>query len=332
MYVCTMAILRESTNLSHTVRALVQVTRLACGGFVLAMREPHTMADAQGLVQFLGAVAELARGAATPTVQPVWDREMLEARDPPRPTFPHHEYDAVPPDSKQGPIMQPGNDMVHRSFFFGRREVSAIRARLPHRLRSRATAFDVITGCLWKCRTAALAPHANAVTRMICVASARGNRRSGEPGIPKGYYGNTFAFPTALAAAGELRARPVGFAVELVQRAKRGVDVEYLRSVADLMVLRGRPHFASANAFLVSDVTRAGFGYLDFGWGEPVYGGPAKGSVGLFPGMASFLIATKNADGEHGAVVPMCLPGPAMERFAEEVAEIIRPPVNKSAL
>ncbi|GJN19809.1 hypothetical protein PR202_gb07119 [Eleusine coracana subsp. coracana] len=308
------------------------VTRLACGGFVLAVRQRHTMADAQGLVQFLGAVAELARGAATsPTVRPVWAREMLEARRPPRPAFAHREYDDQVPNTTPV-ITLPDDGMVHRSFFFGRREVAAVRARLPPFLRSRATAFDVIAGCLWKCRTAALAPDAadDAVMRMICVASARSG--GGAVVIPAGYYGNAFAFPAALATAGELRGRPVGYAVELVGRAKRGVDVEYLRSVAELMVLRGRPQFAVAHAFLVSDVTKAGFGGLDFGWGDPAYGGPAKGSVGPVPGMASFLIAsTKGADGERGVVVPMCLPGPAMDRFAEEMAEMMRPPANRQS-
>jgi len=35
--------------------------------------------------------------------------------------------------------------------------------------------------------------------------------------IPEGYYGNAFAFPVAVATAGDLAARPLGFAVELVK-------------------------------------------------------------------------------------------------------------------
>ncbi|KAF8715837.1 hypothetical protein HU200_026790 [Digitaria exilis] len=70
-----------------------QVTRLACGGFILATRMQHAVMDAQGFVQFLGAVAELARGAPAPKVRPVWTRELLEARHPPRPSFAHREYD-----------------------------------------------------------------------------------------------------------------------------------------------------------------------------------------------------------------------------------------------
>ncbi|PAN46608.1 hypothetical protein PAHAL_9G197400 [Panicum hallii] len=303
---------------------LFQVTRLACGGFILGVRLHHTMADAQGLVQFLGAVAELARGAATPTVRPVWGRELLEARDPPRPAFAHREYDVVP-DTK-GTII-PLDDMVHRSFFFGRQEVAAVRAHLPPHLRSRASTFDLLTGLLWKCRTAALAPDADEEMRMICIVNARGGKSGAA--IPEGYYGNAFAFPVAVATAGDLAARPLGYAVELVKRAKGEVDVEYMRSVADLMVLRGRPHFTVVRAYLASDVTKAGFGDLDFGWGRPVYGGPAKGGVGAIPGVASFLIPFRNAKGEDGIVVPMCLPGPAMDTFVRELGKLLSPPTEQ---
>lgn len=305
---------------------LFQVTRLACGGFILGVRLHHTMADAQGLVQFLGAVAELARGAVALTVRPVWGRELLEARDPPRPAFAHREYDEVP-DTK-GTII-PLDDMVHRSFFFGRREVAAARAHLPPGLRSRASTFDLLTGLLWKCRTAALAPDADEEMRMICIVNARGGKLRSGAAIPEGYYGNAFAFPVAVATAGDLAARPLGFAVELVKRAKGEVDVEYMRSVADLMALRGRPHFTVVRAYLASDVTKAGFGDLDFGWGRPVYGGPAKGGVGAIPGVASFLIPFRNAKGEDGIVVPMCLPGPAMDTFVRELGKLLSPPAEQ---
>jgi hypothetical protein len=41
--------------------------------------------------------------------------------------------------------------------------------------------------------------------------------------------------------------------------------------------------------------------------------------------VASFLIAVKNAMGEDGIAVPMCLPGPAMEEFMEEMSKLMRP-------
>ncbi|CAN6299382.1 unnamed protein product [Urochloa humidicola] len=303
-----------SSAILNTPLLLVQVTRLACGGFILAVRANHTMADAQGLTQFLTAVAELARGAQAPTLPPVWERHLLLARNPPQPP------PALPGNIGQGGsssiILPPNDDMRLRSFYFGLDEVAAIRAELPPGLQERATRFDVIAGWLWKSRTAALAPSdpAEPMTLLVVV-----NARS--RGIPAGYYGNAFACPAAVSAAGELCASPVSYAVELVRKAKDEVDgMEYMRSAADLLVLRrGRvaPRVTPAT-YSLSDMARARFDGLDFGWGKPVYGGPAEavGSPAL-PWVASFLIPFKD-----GVVVPVCLPGSAMDRLVEEMEKL----------
>ncbi|KAF8677903.1 hypothetical protein HU200_046388 [Digitaria exilis] len=98
------------------------------------------MCDATGIVQFLSAVGELARGLSSPTVSPAWSRELLEACSPPEPTFPHHEYDPVPlprPPPPQG-------EMVTRTFTFTAADVAALKEkrRLPPHLHDTATTFD----------------------------------------------------------------------------------------------------------------------------------------------------------------------------------------------
>ncbi|CAL4894722.1 unnamed protein product [Urochloa decumbens] len=330
-----------SSAILNTPLLLFQVTRLTCGGFILASRLNHTIADALGLMQFLAAVAELARGAPAPTLPPVWERELLMARNPPQPP-------ALVPDNldtnKQGQgssssIMLSPDDMALRSFFFGPREVAAIRAQLAPRLQELATRFDAVAGWLWKSRTAALAPDPDEVMLLLIVVNARGRCRSSSSsktttigGIPAGYYGNAFAAPTAVSTAGELCANPVSYAVELVRKAKDEVDMEYMRSSADLIALRRgqQDPRVTAGTYTLTDVTRARFDDLDFGWGKPVYGGPAEavGSPSL-PWIASFLLPFKNANGEDGLVVPVCLPGPAMDRLVEEMGKLLlRPPVD----
>ena len=114
------------------------------------------MCDAAGIVQFMRAVGELARGLPEPTVAPLWSREILDARSPPRPSFPHHEYDPVPPPPPSCP--PPGDDMVMRTFPFGPDYVAAIKKGLSAAQRAgiKATTFEALAVFVWRARTAEL--------------------------------------------------------------------------------------------------------------------------------------------------------------------------------
>ncbi|KAL5066846.1 hypothetical protein RYX36_017733 [Vicia faba] len=313
-----------SSQVLNTPLMVIQVTRLNCGGFIFALRLNHTMGDAAGLTQFMSALGEICRGMKEPSIPPLWNREVLNARNPPRVTCSHREYEQIP--DPKGTII-PLDDMAHRSFFFGPSELVAIRTLLPPHQQKRSN-FEILTACLWRCRTIALQPDADEEVRIICIVNSRSRFN---PPLPKGFYGNAFAFPVAVTTAGKLIENPMGYALELVQKAKGDVTQEYMHSVADLMVLKGRPHFTVVRSFLVSDVTRAGFGDVDFGWGKAVYGGPAKGGVGAVPGVASFYIPFVNGKGEKGLVIPVCLPAQAMERFVVELHSVLNNnKVNKS--
>ncbi|XP_010238931.1 benzyl alcohol O-benzoyltransferase-like [Brachypodium distachyon] len=162
-------------------------------------------------------------------------------------------------------------------------------------------------------------------TQMMCMVDVRPRRRRNID-IPTGYYGNALAFPVAVATFRELCANPVSYAVELVKRAKEQVDMEYTRSVAGLKVRYGQPPFSYA----VTDETKAGFAGLDFGWGAPVYGGPAISGI-----WGSFFLPSKSAagKGEDGIMATMCLPAVLMDKFVEEMGKLLRPAVViKSAM
>ncbi|XP_077244714.1 benzyl alcohol O-benzoyltransferase-like [Tasmannia lanceolata] len=313
-----------SGGIFHCPLLLMQVTRLRCGGFIFAARMNHTIADGYGFHNFLIAMVEMIKGSAAPSVIPVWSRELLRARDPPRVTHLHREYDDVA-DTK-GTII-PLVDMAQRSFFFGKREFSALRKHVPPHLRTCST-FELLTACLWRCRTTALSPDPDEEVRAVCIVNTRFKYK---PPLPAGYYGNALAFPVAISTAEKLCEKPLGYALELVKKAKEEVSQEYVESVADLLVLRGRPHFAVVNAYLVSDLTHAGLERVDFGWGRPLYGSVPNAGVGNIEGVASFYIPFRNVEGEDGILVPLCLPGPAMERFVVELEAFINEePYNRT--
>uniref|UniRef100_A0A0D9WCK7 Uncharacterized protein n=1 Tax=Leersia perrieri TaxID=77586 RepID=A0A0D9WCK7_9ORYZ len=287
---------------------LVQVTRLLCGGFVLAVRINHAMCDAIGFAQFLLAVADIARGLpAAVAPPPPWQRELLDARIPPAPSFPHREFDAVSPPP---PTPTPCDVIVTRTFTFAPTDIAKIKNRLRE---TPATAFEAVTAFLWRARTAALEIAGDETVRLVIIANVRGVAGLN---LPAGYYGNACVSPTAITTAGELLHLGEAAAVEMVKEAKKSVTAEYARSTADVLVSRGRPMMATANVFAVSDQRHAGFDRLDFGWGSPVYGGAAETVFGL-----SLLVAVKDAVG-----VMVSLPPPAMERFASEMETMM---INK---
>ncbi|KAI3677119.1 hypothetical protein L1987_86739 [Smallanthus sonchifolius] len=173
----------------RTIGSSYKVTRLLCGGFIIAVRLNHTMCDAFGYVQFLIALSEMTKGWSTPSTLPVWQRGLFCARELPRVTCTHHEYDQVA--DTDGPIISL-DDMEHKSFFFVPTHISAIRRFVPTHLKHCST-FKVLTACLWRCRTIALQPNPEDEMRLMTFVNAR---RKFNPRIPLGYYGNAFGYPT----------------------------------------------------------------------------------------------------------------------------------------
>ncbi|XP_058758180.1 benzyl alcohol O-benzoyltransferase-like [Vicia villosa] len=314
-----------SSNVLNATLILIQVTRLKCGGFIFAIRVNHTMSDASGIIQFMNALAEISRGMIEPSISPVWCRELLCARNPPRVTCYHPELEQAP-DNKGNVISL--DTMVQRTFFFGPNEVAIVRSLLPTNQQQQYSKFEIITAFLWRCRTIALQLDSNERVRLNIVVNGRYvNLR-----LPKGYYGNVVANPAIDTTAGKIVENRLGYmyVLNLIKNAKAKVTKEYMHSLADLIVIKGRPPFTMNEfMFIVSDVTRVGFGDVDFGWGKAVYGGPAIDSP--LPGSASFYIPFTNAKGEKGFVVPLCLPAQAMERFVIEHDSVLQGISNQSA-
>ncbi|KAH9790128.1 Hydroxycinnamoyltransferase13 [Citrus sinensis] len=263
------------------------------------LRFNHTMCDAFGLVQFLKAIEDMARGERSPTLFPIWQRQILNARNPPQVTCIHHEYDEVNTNEV------PSDNMAHKSFYFSLKGIKALRNQLPFHLKDCST-FELLLAFLWKCRTIALKLQPEEIAKVCCIVNVRGKRYKMD--IPPGYYGNAFTF----SAASPPPPHPIAIPMK---KAKAQMNEEYIRSVADLMVIKGRRiKFSTRGNFIVSDLRNVGLGDVDFGWGKPIYAGTA-GAVAVI----SFFTKYQNKNGEPGILVPICLPQSAMERLQEEL-------------
>ena len=291
------------------------MTRLRCGGFIFALRLNHTLSDAFGLSQFLNAVSDMTQGLSRPCLLPIWQRELLNARNPPRITCIHHEYKGV--TSTKGTLLMAmdENNLVHRSFFFGPKEKRTLKKRLPTSLGAYTT-FEVLVACVWRCRTIAFAVDPDEVVRFSCIINLRGKQGFN---LPPGYYGNAFVSPASITKAGMLCANPLEYAIMLVKKAKMQMSTEYMKSVADLMVTQGRPSFSKSENYFISDNRHVGFGEVNFGWGKPVYGGIARALSNI-----SFCTQFKNKKGEEGNAIPICLPPLVMERFEQELKRMTK--------
>lgn len=272
------------------------------------------MCDATGIGQFISAVAELARGLPSLTITPAWSRELLEACSPPRPMHHNNTHDVVLLTPAPSPDC---GDLVTRAFTFTRADIAAIKEGLPPLLRYKATTFEVVAAAIWRGRVVALDPPAGDHMRLAIIVNVR---RLRDLGLPAGYYGNAIVAVMATATVGALRDGSLGDAVELVRDAKALVTAEYMRSEVDLIVLRGRPSVSPTNLLVVSDCRHAGLYSVDFGWGEPVYGGP----VHTHHPVPALFSSVKNGDGEDVLVVPLTLPRPAMDRFVLEIEMLVK--------
>ncbi|KAL2348768.1 hypothetical protein Fmac_002768 [Flemingia macrophylla] len=179
------------------------------------VRMNHVVCDSFGLVQFLKMVATLARDPHAAIQPPVWRREIFGARVPPRVTCIHHEYQNIADHATSDST----NGMAHESFFFGPSEILVLRKRLPLHLQNCST-FELLSACLWKCRTMALNVNPNEEVGVSCFITAHGKVK-----IPDGYYGNAFVFPIALSKASLLCRSSLGYALGFIRETKARIRI-----------------------------------------------------------------------------------------------------------
>lgn len=281
---------------------------------MVAARIIHVLCDGLGFAQFLKAVGELAHGASSPSTLPIWKRELFTAKflNNPSVAYEHPEYDVVSGRKNDSSV---DNNVVHQSFFFGPKEIKALRQKLPPHLRS-TSKFDLITASIWRSRTRALnfQPHEKII--ITCMHNVRDI--IAPMASLTGYYGNAVVSSAAVTGAGNLCDNQLGYAVELLEKAKGRVNGDYVKSVINFIDAKGKPPFSRSRNLFVSDTSRLGFHQVDFGWGKPVYAGTFDGGSAV----VSAYSRSRNIDGEDGVVVPVFLPAAAMKRFHWELKRL----------
>ncbi|KAH7533840.1 hypothetical protein FEM48_Zijuj04G0174500 [Ziziphus jujuba var. spinosa] len=296
----------------------MQVTRFACGGFVLAYTFNHCICDAYGAYQFIKAISEFCTNPTqtTPTSLPSWGRETLKPRSSLTISYPHLEYET----SKNPTITYAESQfktLAQTSIFLSPTDISLLKNQPNNQ---KLPTFDAVSACLWRARTRTLL-NPESTTRLLFPIDTRFRYK---PLLPKGYYGSAVVFPCAITKASELVDKPLSYAASLISEVKKEVgEDEYRASVLDFIEANGRKGFHSEGAFVVSDMTRLRFGELDFGWGKGIYGGPSRAGTGLVPGMVTSLVTHKNKEGVVGILALVSLPQEFVDKFHKEIRKEI---------
>lgn len=301
------------------------MTELKCGGFVAGFHMCHNIADGFGMIQLMISVAELMVDEATPSIVPVWNRELLTGAYNTGPIpYPNPAYkpllNSLDNTSDDVMLSTPPDRMVAQYLVFGQREVTALRSHIQGHLADSATSFELLTAVMWRCRTRALGYEPSRRVRLMITMNARG-RWNHHTLIPWGYYGNAHVSPIVELTADELCRQPFADTVALVRDTKLSVTKECLASMVDTTAyIRQWPSLTMDRTYEVSDTRwiAAGDG-LQLGWAEYVGGGiPLAGD--LTSKLGSHHMRCRNEDGEDSTVVSLLLPRPAMERFKNEMA------------
>ena len=284
---------------------LMQVTEFACGGFTVGVTWNHTLADGDGMAQFLQAVGELARAEAddvlVPSVAPVRDGRGV--------SLPLLSPQVVA--AKQWLMLDRGGmGLVYLDI--------TVPVKLINRIKSEykaahaddggyCTTFEAAVAVLWRCRTRAIIGDDPDYDMSTPAPLAFFVNVRKHVGAAAGYYGNCAVAQLALATTGEVAGAGDGGmndVVDLIKRAKDRV-LELLRNMGGgggAVPEMGEEEMAAAfgyNALMVTSWRNIGFDRADFGGGPParVVGRWQQSTV---PGCMAFLSCRATAaDGER---------------------------------
>lgn len=175
--------------------------------------------------------------------------------------------------------------------------------------------YEAISAHVWRCMSRARQLLGDQETKLYIATDGRARL---QPPLPEGYFGNVIFTATPMARAGELIDTGLSCGAGKIRQALERMDNEYLRSALDYLELqpnlgalvRGAHSFKSPNLGITS-WTRLPIYDADFGWGRPIFMGPA----GIpFEGLAYIL---PNSSHDGGLSVSLALSSLHMPAFKD---------------
>lgn len=286
---------------------VLQVTYFKCGGVSLGVGMQHHVADGFSGLHFVNTWSDLARGLDV-KLPPFIDRTLLRAHSPPRPQFPHIEYQS-PPALRVSP--ETTNSAPYSTtvsiFKVTREQLDTLKtqAELENGNITSYSSYEILAGHVWRCACRARGLSDDQDSKLYIATDGR-MRLS--PPLPRGYFGNVIFTATPIAVAGDLISKPVSYAAQKIRESLARMDDDYLRSALDYLELqpdlsalvRGAHTFRCPNLGITSWV-RLPIHDADFGWGRPIFMGP--GGI-AYEGL-SFILPSSTSDGSLSVAISL---------------------------
>ncbi|GMP35926.1 hypothetical protein CsSME_00008200 [Camellia sinensis var. sinensis] len=282
----------DDDHISLHPLVVLQVTFFKCGGVSLGVGWHHTLGDGSSAIHFINAWSDMARGISV-NVPPFIDRTLLCARDPPSAMFHHIEYSPPPSmniTTSQAQECQASHEEPLTS-------TSILKITLDQvntlKVKSKKDQVDPTKYSSYEVLAAHLYVATDGRSRLY-------------PPLPPGYFGNVLFTATSIALSGDVKSQPLKYTVENLHDALTRMDNDYLRSAMDYLALqpdptaliRGAHTFQCPNLNVVSWI-RLPIHDADFGWGRPIYMGPASPS---FEGMG-YILPSPTRDGTLSLII-----------------------------
>ncbi|XP_017982106.1 PREDICTED: shikimate O-hydroxycinnamoyltransferase [Theobroma cacao] len=308
-----------AADISSYPLTLLQVTKFKCGGVCLGIGLQHTLADGPAGIHFINSWAESARGLPL-SAEPHIDRSLLRAREPPTPTFHHVEYD--PPlsmNTDQEPQSDP--ETTVSIFKLTRDQLNTLKDKANKDGNAgNYSTYNSLAAHIWRCVSKARCLADDQPTKLYIPIDGRSRLR---PTLPPGYLGNVIFMAATIVPNGDIQSESFPDTAKRIQTILKRMDDEYLRSAIDHMetVPNVRAPVLGARGFqcpnlCINSWVRLPIYEADFGWGCPIWLGPAKGSQDG----KTYVLPSPVKDGSLSLAT--CLDTAHMKKFGQLLYEI----------
>lgn len=299
---------------------VLQVTVFSCGGYTLGASIQHSLCDGLGATQFFNAMAEIARGATRPSIEPVWDRAgLLGPRNPPRVDVPFEEFLCL--DNGFSPYTQETGQLLRECFQVRDEMLDRFKTLLFEQSGLRFTTFEALGAYIWRARVKACGIPGE---EKVKFAYSINIRKLVKPALPVGYWGNGCVAMYVQLSVKELMEEPIWKTAELIKKSKSNATDEYVRSFIDFQELNYEKGITAGKGVTgFTDWRHLGHSTVDFGWGGPVTVLPLSRNLLGSIGPCFFLPYSSAKVGKvDGFKVLISLPQNDMPAFREDMEKL----------